>query len=513
MISFPTSTLISVLSILSLTHGNVETINPEYDIGTSQNSIGSETNTHIALHPKQMIEGFGATVAFDISRLLDNKHVDELSTILFKDLNLEMLRIRNCYMMDDDDDTASADFSYETEITDTRTVIQRGEKALGRDLDILITSWTAPSSLKTTSSPNGGTISYDPDNIMDYHYREYAKWWMDSLMHYNSVGINPEYLSIQNQPNNDDRNQPSMKLEPSQLKENAIAGYNMAIENVIQYMQTHDMGFIPKFIGPETVGFDNTVNGHDEVPLTAQVYIDNLIFSRTIYAWAHHLYEDNIATNPDALNDKMEHFATLNGQKPIFITEYHHTNSTTLTPWNRLWNYAKVVHNTLTVEGASAFFHKDLYGKGDDALVALPDDASYEISPEYYALKHYSGFINKDAVRVKASTETEGVFLSAYVDEEEGLLTIVVLNENADEVTLSVDFDDVSIMSGEVYRSTKKDMVCAKVGDYELNDDDTTLEMEGESVTTFHLKYESSYGVIYGDADAMAMGYGFMGDY
>jgi len=384
---------------------------------------------------------------------------------------------------------------------------------------ILLTSWTAPSSLKSNSAPNGGTIAYDPTNIMDYHYQNYGKWWSASLIHYQSLGVYPEYLSIQTQPNNDSDQQPSMKLEPSQLKENAIAGYNMAIEAAIQDMNLNDeLKDIPLFIGPETVGFDNAVNGDEAYPIDH--YIANLVFEKTIYAWAHHLYQGDVATDPDALNDKMESFSSYQSLKPIFITEYYNTEADGKTRWERMWHYAKVMHNALTVESVSAFFYKNLYGNGSDALVSLPDNSTYELSPEYYAFKHYSAFIDKEAIRVETSTEESGVFLSAYSTIENDKLTVIILNENVDAITLHLEFDSMSIMGGEVYQSTKEGMNCKKTGhfrkkievfseisEYDPTDDKKKIEVHGESITTFYFDYVSQYGV-HQENDMMMNTYG-----
>jgi len=169
-----------------------------------------------------------------------------------------------------------------------------------------------------------------------------------------------------------------------------------------------------------------------------------------------------------------------------------------------MWHYAKVMHNALTVESVSAFFYKNLYGNGSDALVSLPDNSTYKLSPEYYAFKHYSAFIDKEAIRVETSTEESGVFLSAYSTIENDKLTVIILNENVDAITLHLEFDSMSIMGGEVYQSTKEGMNCKKTGhfrkkievfseisEYDPTDDKKKIEVHGESITTFYFDYLS----------------------
>eukprot|EP00586_Coscinodiscus_wailesii_P004975 CAMPEP_0172486732 /NCGR_PEP_ID=MMETSP1066-20121228/15431_1 /TAXON_ID=671091 /ORGANISM="Coscinodiscus wailesii, Strain CCMP2513" /LENGTH=719 /DNA_ID=CAMNT_0013252871 /DNA_START=67 /DNA_END=2226 /DNA_ORIENTATION=- len=461
---------------------------------SSSANSGTGKKTTIRLQGEQVMEGFGATVAFGITRLLNNKHVDVLANLLFKDLNLDILRIRNYYLADDSDEG----ITYETEISNTIKVIQLGEKTLGRSLLTLLTSWTPPSSLKNNKAPNGGTISYDPTNIMDYHYQQYGTWWTESLIHYQSLGVYPEYLSIQTEPNNDTQDHPSMKLDPYQEKANGIAGYNMAIEAAIQAMHLDDnVTDVPKFIGPETSNFEEYQDDSDE-PCPFDVYIGNLVFTRTIYAWAHHLYYDELSTNnPDALNDKMKKFQGHFSSKPIFITEYYNRDATAAdSDWDRLWHYAKVMHNALTLESASAFFYKNLYGD-DDALVSLPDNESYVLSPEYYAFKHYSAFIEQESRRLDVTTEESGVFISGFSNRSVDKMTLVILNENVNDITLNLEFDGISITGGKIYTSTKKGKLCDQVGDFDPADDRKQFDVSGESITTLYLKYVSPYGIEY----------------
>merc|ERR1711879_153415 len=144
-----------------------------------------------------------------------------------------------------------------------------------------------------------------------------------------------------------------------------------------QWLQLEgNISHIPLFIGPETYGFDNALNG-EEFPM--EDYLANFIFPHKFYGWAHHLYEGNIASNPDALNDQMTLFNDHNSHKPTFITEY--VNDNTLSPWKRMYNFAKVMHNALTIEEAAAFMYKNLYSIDGTGLIDFPNDVSFEISP------------------------------------------------------------------------------------------------------------------------------------
>merc|ERR1719350_1509108 len=106
-------------------------------------------------------------------------------------------------------------------------------------------------------------------------------------------------------------------------------------------------------------------------------------------------------------------------------------------------------------------------------------------------------------------TEEPGVFLSAFASEDK--LIVIVLNENDEKVNLTVDFEEMSVMGGEVYRSTEKRPTCVRVGEYKPASEDKggVFRVAGRSVMTFHLDFMSPYGVIRDEVVMMEMFGGF----
>ena len=147
---------------------------------------------------------------------------------MFKDLNLDIFRIRNDYQQE----------NYVLDIADFATVIGAGEASLGRPLKVLMSGWSPPTELKSNNQQkNGGTLASDPETGT-YRYADHARWWADSLDYYNAQGIQIDYLSMQNEPNWAAPHDTCL-LDP---KESAtIAGYNTAFDAVYQEISSRSV--------------------------------------------------------------------------------------------------------------------------------------------------------------------------------------------------------------------------------------------------------------------------------
>ena len=120
----------------------------------------------------------------------------------------------------------------------------------------------------------------------------------------------------------------------------------------------------------------------------------------------------------------MTTFASTYGDKPLMQTEYE--ASTEGYNWPDALNLAKLLHNSLTVEGVTAYLYWDLFW-GEGGLVGL-SGPSYNINSDYYGFKHYSAFIHSDWQRVDADADTSDLRMSAYVSPDNNNLSVVIIN-------------------------------------------------------------------------------------
>jgi glucuronoarabinoxylan endo-1,4-beta-xylanase len=405
----------------------------------------------------QKIEGFGASTAFYTPDLVNHQKKNELYNLLFKDLSLDILRIYNYY------DIEPQNFN------ETVEIIKSGQAALGRDMKIMISSWSPPVYLKSNANIIGGTLKKNNGRFV---YDEFARWWYKSLVALKKEGIDVEYLNIQNEP---DYPAPyiSCVFAATEASDPTQAGYDKAFETVWQKLNTEMGPDMPKMLAPETSSL-----GHSER------YIENLDSLTHVYGYAHHLYNCSFCGEfPDRFIPTMNRFNELvsqYGNKPKFQTEFE----VEPVKWTGAISTALLIHNAMTVEQVTSYLYWDLFWNPDSGLISLNDPVSYTINPTYYTFKQYSAFIDSDWQRVDASTDNTGLRISAYISPDNRKLTTVIINTSADvDISLNFSIKGISISKGEIYRSSLNEN-CVLAGKYNGKE---LLKIPKSSVTTLLL--------------------------
>ncbi len=404
----------------------------------------------------QKIEGFGASGAYYTENLVDHKDKTELYNVLFKELGLDIFRIKNSHDMDP------------KIFKDTVEIAKCAEAALGRDLKIMISSWSPPTYLKSDANTIGGTLKQKDGKFM---YDEFAQWWCDSLAAFAKAGVKVDYINIQNEL---DYEAPwdSCQFAPTAASDPNLAAYDTAFETVWQKLNAEMGPAMPKMLAPESSGLGN-----------CRQYIENLDDLSHVYGYSHHLYDcSGCGHAPDRFIPRMQSLRDLvlqHGDKPVFQTEFEEDPG----KWPDAINTALTIHNAMTVEQVAAYLYWDLFWAPGTALLSMDDTFTYTIKPTYYAYKQYSAFINADFQRVDASSDNTGVRISAYISPDNKKLTVVIINVTADtDITLGLVFKDFSVSKGEIYRSSETEN-CVRVGSYKGQ----ALKLPANSVTTLSL--------------------------
>jgi glucuronoarabinoxylan endo-1,4-beta-xylanase len=407
----------------------------------------------------QKIEGFGAAGAHYTKEFVNHKQKAALYNLLFKELGLDIFRIRNTY------DINQADFDESVEIA------KGGEAARGGNLKIMISSWSPPARLKSNANTIGGTLAKKDGK---YIYTDFAQWWADGVAAYTKAGVKIDYINIQNEPDYEAR-WDSCRLNPTE--DSNVAGYDAAFEAVWQKLNTEMGPAMPKMLAPEAYGI-----------ISARRYIDNLDDLSHVYGYAHHLYDcpgstTGCGTEPDKYLADMKNFSSKYSGKPVFQTEYQHREPDA---WKQAINTAILMHNCLTAEGAAGYLYWELFWGPRGGMVSLnPTDLSfYAINPVYYAFKQYSAFTDSDWQRVEASTDNPGLRISAYISPDNKKLTAVIINTTAGtDISINFSLKGFSISKGEVYRSSRTEK-CLYAGSFKGS---SPLKLPANTITTLSL--------------------------
>jgi glucuronoarabinoxylan endo-1,4-beta-xylanase len=363
----------------------------------------------------QTIEGLGGAIAFYNSWVSDHPYKQEIYTNAFAGLNLSMLRLGNWYRYNANFDSPASD------------IVSNANRILGHPVPIFMSSWSPPAFLKSNGQVgNGGTLIVTNGG---FAYTNFANYWYDSLQAYRSNGVSPAWISIQNEPDWA-AGYDSCIFHPTEDTVNGTnyASYSKALEATFQRLT--NLPSPPKLLAPEVVGL-----GYNDVQKYAATMNSN-----SFYGLAHHLYGGSADGTPNGYIPALQALTNVFPGKPKFMTEYGVSN---------LIEAAWLIHNTLTVEQASGYnFWSLVWPVGGVGLVQIenPYDLSswtnappgtptqshgYWLTPSYWAMKHFSYFINPGYKRVSAADSDTNVLISAYLSPDNLRLVVVLINTSS----------------------------------------------------------------------------------
>jgi glucuronoarabinoxylan endo-1,4-beta-xylanase len=371
----------------------------------------------------QTIEGFGASIAWYDGWLTAHPNKDRIYEIIFTELGLSILRLRNSYESSPEFAPAAAE------------VYSEACRRMAAGPKVTISSWSPPPDLKSNASRKHGTLRKEGNAFL---YDEYAQYWLDSLLAYGRLGIRADYVSIQNEPDFD-ADYDSCVFKPAEGDE--FPSYGKALAAVYSKLQTLPMP--PGLLGPETLGIGNR---------RVQEYLSGCDLTQ-LHGIAHHLYDGGSHEAPDGFVEAMRGLAEGARGKPLFMTEFGRGDYLQ-TAW--------LIHNALVEEGVCAYLYWDLvWNKG--GLVTLenpwqPDtwktSEGFAVNPNYYAFKHYCRFVRPGWRRVTVTSSNPEVRVSAFTSPTDANLTTVIVNPAATAMRLTLIVPGVRLSGGSLYQTT-----------------------------------------------------------
>jgi len=403
----------------------------------------------------QTMVGFGAAIAWGENDVVSNGKRDELYNLLFNDLGLDILRLRNIYRG-----------SVSSISTATKTLVNKMYEVSPFRPKILMSSWTPPSDIKSNNSLNGGgnaTLKKDANG--KYMYGAFAKYWVDALKAYKSLGIEPDYISLQNELSYDTSQWESCRFDPTER--DTIAGYKQALDSVYAALQKENL--YPKILGAEEHGigyntFQNYTNAFDRSKVDGYCY---------------HLYHGGTGTaesiSPDTFNPNLTTIANNYKDKPHWQTEFDRGD------WfQTVW----LMHNCLVYGNVSAYLWWELtWGSGGKPLILLWW-SGYEIQKIYWAFRQFSKYVDEGWKRVTTESDNNNLKVSAFINPENNKLTVVIINTGTQSASMSFDIQDFNASSGIAVRTSNTENGVVVDSNYTGK---TSMEFPARSITTLSL--------------------------
>ena len=376
----------------------------------------------------QTMIGFGAAIAYYDDMLARHTKRDEIYNYIFDDLGLDILRLRNLYRNNPNDFAAYSQMIINKmyEISPTRP-------------KILISSWSPPANIKSNNSVNGGSNATLKKNSSTgkYMYGEFGKYWADALSAYKSFGIEPDYISIQNEPSYD-ATWESCRFEPTE--NTTIAGYDRALDSVKFAFQ--QAGWHPGILASECHGI-----GYNTFQNYANRFNHNIVDG-----YCFHLYHGDNGSmssnnpNPDAFNSNLTAIARTYSDKPIWQTEFDRGD------W---FQTAWLINNCLIFGNVSAYLWWELvWPSGGKPLIQM-QSSNYTITKYYWAFRQFSKYIYSGWKRATAETNDDSLRISAFINPEGNKLTVVVINISpATDKEMDFAIQDFNVTNGTAIRTS-----------------------------------------------------------
>ncbi len=389
----------------------------------------------------QKVVGFGAGAAYYqswITAMSSSMQKDFYDTA-FTGLNLSLLRIGN--WKQEDTTSIAADVA----------IVKAGKERLGNRLKVEMSSWSAPGRLKPSGSVNGNQGHSKSDKSLKkssndpygkYVYSEFAHWWKTSLQSYEQMGITPDYISLQNEPDMEAEYEETL-FEPTETGE--IAGYKQALQAVRDSIST--LANPPKILGPEPLGI-----GYNNFEKYAKAFDD-----KNVDGYAYHLYHagdgnDNSGQNylnPENFRKPMTAIGKNYGSdnKPIIMTEFC-TMENAVRAQDML-GLAHIMQVGFTSGKLNGYIAWELFwGEENGQLIGVCPgegwssckEAKLYINPEYHAMRHYSKFVNPGWRVVNTTSDGNDLYTVAFRSADCDSITVVAINKgSAQSLNLSVN--------------------------------------------------------------------------
>jgi glucuronoarabinoxylan endo-1,4-beta-xylanase len=400
------------------------------DSGGSNDGENGGGNAAVAVtldpsDPHQEMVGFGGAVTWFADRITSSDHQAEIVDLMFEDLGLDLLRLKNWYYpagYPDDKTPDEMEVDWFRQHFEATNELYDLAKQHDEDIDVLLSSWTPPSALKNNGELEEGRLKEENG---EFAYDAFAQYWMDALDH---INFTPRYLSIQNEPDYVTPDWETSEWRPTETSE--YPGYATALDRVYQRLQSRENA--PTLIGPEAANLSSSSFDAFASALRDKDYVG---------MYGYHLYNFDESTSISETEPFLRKIPESFDDKPNLMTEYSGMG------WLKT---AELINNVVVEADAAGYIYWELIwadndqGGADNAMITIDDAGEYERSPFYYVLKHFAKHVDEGDRRIEVRTEESSLSLSGYMNPSGDQLTLVVVNSFGQKnIDLSVENESI----------------------------------------------------------------------
>ena len=436
----------------------------------------------------QSIEGFGTCLISWVDEFAQLYRTPAFQKTYTQDMGMNMLRV-NVWgpTMPEPVENAEAisykNFQLDGDGKRAQVFIDfaKGIKKLNPDAKIIGTVWSPPAWMKEIGSITdeksgaiqGGSYVREgrefTNRVKKEYYPHFVNWLVEMVKLHDAAGV-PFYAIS-----------PGNEVAFTQTFESCVwtaEDYATIVAMLGEELEKEGYGHV-KIFGPETMTGHNWSVAN---PMYIQALRENPKAWEHFDIFATHGYADGF-TADTSKNSSAEFWDLINEyDRPYWMTEGGTGDHDWPAPLGKN-GVGPAMHNAFVAGHASAFVPWQIVErkKSHHALMTLDG-----MTKKSHVVRHYTTFIDPGAVRVGAEPAYGDVSASAYLHEENGELTLVLLNPTQETQDVTVELDESSGLSQmNVYRTSASENL-KELEPATVENGRVQVNMPAQSVVTLH---------------------------
>lgn len=409
----------------------------------------------------QEMVGFGGALTWYCDRVTSSPKKEELYNLMFNDLGMDILRLKNWYYpvnYPDNKSTAEMEVNWFKPHFDATNVLFDVAKQKDPTMKVLFSSWGPPSTLKSNNSLYEGTLKKN-DNF-EFIYDEFATYMEDVM---NNITFNPDYLSFQNEPSYTNPGWETCEWRPSETA--IFPGYDKAFDLV--YDKIKDKANPPMMIGSESANLGNSSFGN-----TFSTFADKLKDKNYLGMHAYHPYNLNESSTTSSMELSLKVLENYQ-ERPNMMSEYSGMS------W---FKTAQFINRTLYIANSSAYIYWELMWaeSSDNAMIKVTSAGNYELTPFYYLMKHYAKHVSQGYKRIDLNSQFATLDAVSFISPAEDKVTCVILNPSGTSIDIKIEVANHSNKAVSGWESTGNNQYV----EIQNLSPDSIISLKANSITT-----------------------------
>jgi glucuronoarabinoxylan endo-1,4-beta-xylanase len=421
---------------------------------------------------RQVMDGLGGALTWHSANIFNaNQSAANraaLEKLIFDDLGLDIIRLKNWYFpLDWPTNKSPSNISnvdpygnFRTNHNNNKTFYDMAKKN-GRDIQVLLSSWSPPAILKSNNDMrNGGTLKKVNNQFV---YADLAQYWVDML---DNQTWTPDYLSFQNEPGYTSIHETCIFAS---VQTSTTAGYGQALDAIHNRIKTR--ANVPIFVGGESENMNsflgNTTISGSTITFDSSADVTPLASRPHVGINAYHTYDlGGVQSNIDSPTtlskfNKIRSLSRLGTANNIARKNWMSEYSAGDYDW---LDTAHLIHTTFVEADASAYIFWKLVWANSTATeehMITVNTSSYTVFPTYWGIMHFSKEISRGDQRFDVTqpdfTNTN-VRVSGYVNPAGKKITLVAINIGTAPADISLSLSGLPVASATAFQSKDADI-------------------------------------------------------